>query len=900
VNQLPPAPPSSLRRAALAAAVLLAAVSSPAPAAAAEAGADLRLGAAAVPRAQAVELRLDPAEKSYSGRVVVDLEVVRATPSFRFHAEEMELASVELVPAAGGEAIPLATETLGADVVEATAEAPLAAGRYRLTIDFANDFGTRAVGLYRAEYQGESYLFTQFQAVDAREAFPVWDEPQFKIPYRLTLTVPEGLVAATNAPAEAETPAADGWKTIRYAELPPLPSYLLAIAVGPFDTVPVPGTSVPSRILTPKGQGNLTGMAVEMTPPLLAALETWFARPYPYAKLDLVAVPEYWPGAMENPGLITFSDGVILAPPEGASVGQRRGFARIQAHELAHMWFGDLVTMTWWDDLWLNESFADWLGGKIAEQVFPRLGVEVDQLRGVQQIFAVDARPTTAAIRKPVGRAVEAMENVGVAYAKGRAVLDMVEQWLGPETFQRGVRAYIGEHAHGSAEAADLWRALAAAAERDVSPVLAGFLDQPGYPLVGVRVVDAEEGVVELTQQRFRNHGGKAPDQSWQVPMVLQWSDGEAEHARRVLLAGPRLRVELGGPVAWLHPDAGAWGYYRWRLPADELTALAAAAPETLDTRERIAFLGNAAALLDAGAIGGGDYLGILAAFAADPEPEVLAAALGGLTKVEGAFVSDQLGGRFAAYLRSALRPALDRIGMEPGAGEPEAVTLLRPQLLGRLGGDGEDAAVRAFAAEKARAYLADPSTVDPSIAGTVLSIAAVEGDAELFETYRARFEADRGPADRDRFLGALGDFDTPALQEKALAYALAGPLRPTELFTIPASISDGDAASDRVFSWLRDNYATLTGRMPPDFIPFLVFFAGGCSEERLATAHEFFGAPERKTPAVEVQLAKLSEAVRDCATLRRREGEAAAAWLIAETGGASAGTTAAGGDGRR
>ncbi|HEX2164272.1 MAG TPA: M1 family metallopeptidase, partial [Thermoanaerobaculia bacterium] len=697
-----------------------------------------------MPRAQAVELVLDPARHDYTGRVEVDLEVVRATPSFRFHAEEMELTAIELVPAAGGEAIPLASAKIGRDVVEVTAPAPLAPGRYRLAIDFANDFGTRAVGLYRAESQGAAYLFTQFQAVDAREAFPVWDEPHFKIPYRLTLTVPAGLVAATNAPAAGEEPAGDGMVRVAFAETPPLPSYLLAIAVGPFDVVELPGLSVPGRVLAPRGQGGMTRMAVEMTPPLLAALEEWFARPYPYAKLDLVAVPEFWPGAMENAGLITFADNVILAPPAGASVAQRRTFARIQAHELAHMWFGDLVTMRWWDDLWLNESFADWLAGKIAERVYPELGVEASQLQGVQSIFAVDARPTTRAIRQEVVRAVEAMENVGLAYAKGRAVIDMAEQWLGAESFRRGVQAHVAAHLHGSATADDLWRALSEAAGRDVGAVLAGFLDQSGYPLVGVQIADAEAGVVTLTQERFLNHGVEAPARTWQVPVALRWSDGEAVHERRVLLAGPRARVELGGPVVWIHPDAGAWGYYRWRLGEEELAALAAAAPEALSTRERIAFLGNAAALLDAGAIGGDDYLALLAGFAADPEPEVLSAVMGGLSKVEGSFVPDALRDRFAAWLRAALGPALDRVGTTPRPGEPEDVTLLRPQLLARLGGDGADPEVRAFAAAQARAYVADPGSVDPSIAGTVLSIAAVEGNAALFDAYRAGLEADR------------------------------------------------------------------------------------------------------------------------------------------------------------
>jgi alanyl aminopeptidase len=331
--------------------------------------------------------------------------------------------------------------------------------------------------------------------------------------------------------------------------------------------------------------------------------------------------------------------------------------------------------------------------------------------------------------------------------------------------------------------------------------------------------------------------------------------------------------------VAWVHPDAGTRGYYRWRLPPAGLAALAAAAPD-LPARDRIGVLGNAAGLLDAGVISGAAYLELLGAFAADPEPEVLRALLAGLDKVRDAFVTDALRDGFAAWVRATLGPSLERIGTSPRRGVEEAVALLRPRLLGWVGEAGRDPGVRALAARQARAYLADASAVDPSLVGTVLRLAARDGDLALFEAYRRRFEAAATPAERRLFLDALGAFEAEEVRTRALAYALEGPLRPTEIFRIPFTMVDSEAGADRAFAWLREHWEETASRMPPDLVPFLAYFGGGCSPQRLAVAEGFFAAPERQVRGMEEQLRKVGEAVGDCVALRRREGPAVAAWL--------------------
>jgi alanyl aminopeptidase len=833
-----------------------------------------RLGELTVPTRQRVDLELDPDRAEYRGSVEVELAVARPTREVRFHAEDLELGRVELV--SGDRRLALAAEVGERGLVTARAEEEIGAGSWRLEIDFSGTYGTRTVGLYKSEQAGRGYLFTQFEATDARRAFPCWDEPGFKIPYRLTLRVPEGQTALTDTPvAGAET--ADGWTTVRFEDTPPLPSYLLAIAVGPFDSIDIPGLSVPGKIYTVAGQGGLGAAAAEVTPPILAALERWFGSPYPFAKLDLIAVPDYWPGAMENPGLVTFSDGILLLDPAAASVGQRKQLISITAHELAHMWFGDLVTMQWWDDLWLNESFADWMGQKISQQLYPELGYDLSDLRDSQQIMEVDARPASPAIRKPVESTSDVFDGLGLAYEKGRAVLGMVEGWIGPERFRAGVLRYLGAHTWGNATAADLWSALSEVSGEDVPGVMASFIDQPGHPLIELEV--GPEGRVVLRQRRFLNAGVEAPAQRWKVPVVLEAGAGGEVRRHSLLLDRETATVELGGPVDWVLPNGGAAGYYRWRLPAAMLGRLAEAGGE-LTPRERIELVGNAEALLGAGELAGDAFLELLHASARDPEPAVVAVVLDGLGKVELAFVPDALRDAYAPWLRATLRPALDRWGMRPRPGEPAEVALLRPRLLGRLGDEGRDPEVLAFATELAARYREQPTAVDPSLAGVALRLAAMGGDRALFDDYRRRFEQAKVPADRDRYLEALGAFRNPAIREEALRYALAGPVRPNELFDVAGQLTESDEGSDRLLRWVTENYSTIASRLPPDFVAFLAFAGGGCSAERLAGAQRFFAVPEHRVDGTGKQLDRVAQQVEDCLALRRREGTAARRYL--------------------
>src|SRR5262245_34267242 len=855
--------------------------------AAARAGAAAeRLGTDVVPVLEEIHLRLDPDSSEYGGWVRVTINVSKSTRQITLHAEGQELGHIGLTQQ--GRPIPVKPERGEQGLLTLTADRALAHGAATLEIRFTNAFDTHAVGLYRMTKDGLGYLFTQFEANDARKAFPCWDQPSFKIPWRVTLEIPEGEQALSNNPI-ARTASNAGWKTLEFEETRPLPSYLLAIAVGPLEFVDVPGVRFPARIVTAKGQARLARLAASTVAPLVAALERWFAMPYPYRKLDLLAVPEFWYGGMENAGAITFSEGLLLVDSTSASVEQRRRLNSVIAHELSHMWFGDLVTMAWWDDLWLNEAFGDWMGDKITDQVAPQFKIPLAEMESIQRIMNRDAHPSTDAIRLPGATGNESLRSVGVAYNKGKAVLAMFEHWMGEETFRRGINQYLRDHSWKNATHDDLWAAFGAVSGKDVPSAMAGYIEQNGLPLVNVEPLP--DGTLRLTQTRFLNFGVKADPRVWKIPVALRWSDGKSVHTQSIVLEKPNATVALegGGHAVWVLPNVDGRGYYRWKVPPEMLQALAHQSTTTMSPAERIAFLGNLSALLDAGALRGDAYLQILEEMSNDPEPLAAAAVISGLEKAEASFVPDALRDPFATYVRLALQPAADRYGLERKKSEDESVSLLRPRLLAWLGDDGRDAKALAIADRIAEQFMADPSKVDPALAGTALQLHAIHGDRARFDRYRQAFEGAKTPVERQRYLNALGYFDDPTLQEEALRYVFQGPLRPTETFPIPRAIAArSDRGADLVLRWVMESHDRLKARLPVEFMAGLPGYAAGCDTTRIETARRFFSDPAHQVQGTMKDLGQVAEQVDDCAGLRGREGEAVAAYLRKLVSGSS------------
>jgi len=838
-----------------------------------------RLTRDVMPTFESVRLDVDARLKTYSGSVTIDLTAGAPADSFRLHAREMTLEHVTL--RRGDAAIPATWHEGARGLLTIQPSRRIEPGAYTLTIDFTNDFDTRATSLYRVESGGHAYVFSQFEADDARGAFPCFDEPSFKIPWQVTVTVPRADLAISNSLVEQDRVMGERHR-VTFRRTPPLPAYLVVLATGPLETVPIRGMSVPGRVVTIHGSARLATQAAREAPAILAALERYFGRPYPYDKLDLIGVPEFAAGAMENVGAITFREEILLMDPATITPRQRLNLISFTAHEMAHMWYGDLVTMAWWDDIWLNESFASWMGQKITNQVAPEYHVAITDVNGSQGAMTTDSRLSARAIRADV-LATDNLEQIfdDLAYLKGQAVLEMLERWLGPETFRKGIVSYIRSHAFGNATADDLWAALGRASGRDVKRVARSFLDQPGVPLVSAERLPG--GRVRLSQQRSLNLGVAEPGRAvWRIPVALRYPARGRIVTQRLVLEDTVQTVALEGGVTprWLHPDADEQGYYRWSVPANDLDSLAREAEGQLSVRERLAFLGNARALLLAGRLHGDRYAGLLETFGHDSAPEVIDGVLRGLQTLTSTFRTPGNRGDMEAYVRRVLRPAIDRFGAEPAAREPNSVTLVRPRLVQELGDEGADPQIVERGRALARSYLKDRASIPPSLADAAIRLAGLHGDAALFEEYRHRFEGATIPDERQRYLAGLGSFADPEMVKRALAYAIEGPLRPQEITEIPDRIGSRLEYEDQVQRWTMAEYDSLARRIPNWDVVSLVWSGTGCSMESAERARVFYSQPSHAVAGTDREIEKMMARTRDCAALHDREVEAVTRFL--------------------
>ena len=853
-----------------------------------------RLDHAAIPTAESVQLTLDPAKPDYSGTATITLQVRERTDALRFHARALTIDSATLThaaaqavdsgrPAGPARAVAVqAIEKLDPDQVRVRLSHALEPGAYTLTLRFHNRFNVRAVALYRVVTGGTGYLFTQFEDTEAREAFPCWDEPEFKIPWKLALTVPAADLAVSNTPVAGETPSG-AMKTVRFRATRPLPSYLIAIAVGPFESVPIKGLSVPGRVITVRGASAMAGEAARVTPGILRSLEKYFGRPYPYEKLDLIAAPEFLYGAMENAGAVVFADRRLLIDPRAANPDQRREIIGVIAHELAHQWFGDLVTMKWWDDLWLNESFASWMATKVMDDVHPESHSGITTLYSVERAFATDSRLSTRAMRGKVEDRTSLGQTANeLTYNKGEAVLTMFEGWLGAPRFRAGVLEYLKAHEWRNAEGRDLWLALGRQSGDDIDAAMSSFLDQPGVPLVTVE--PAGGGRVKLSQNRFLTAGAQAnPAEHWRIPVILRYPANGELRTLRVWLTGADTVADLGLASApgWIMPNAGASGYYRWSVPEAMLDSLAGPARPRLTPREKIDVIANLTAHLRAGSLRGTRYLQLVAGLADDPSPEVVREAVDALNDVHLALTTPRAAPFFGGYLRGTFEPTLRRYGLRPGPHEPLGVSLMRPALMHLLAGAGRDARVLIYAESLSHAYRADPGSIPPSLIEPAIVLGAARGDRAMFDDYRHRFETTRIPIERTYYLAGLGSFRAPALREAALDYALHGPLRPQETLQIPGAMSltslggetrGAGSYSDDVAQWMLDHFAELAAKMPPNFTTRIVGLGGGCDRARAQLLHEYFQQPGHSVIGIDQTLRRLEDAIDECSNLYARE----------------------------
>jgi len=841
----------------------------------------LRLGDAVRPERYAVTLTLDPAADRFDGTIGIDLELREARALIWLNATEItiEQAWFEIE----GRRVPARTVAGGQDFVGLLTEAPLRAGPTRLLIIYKGRIARDDnLGLFRIQDHADTYLYSSaFSATHARRMFPCFDEPAFKVPWRLTLRVPKGAVALANAAIASEV---DEGKTkiVYFDETRPISSYLIAFAVGPFelrDAGKAGKKATPLRIAAPRGRAAEARFAAATLPQALERLERYLDTPYPYDKLDLLPVPSM-PGAMENPGLITFSPELLLASPAHETPQFRHRLTSVLVHEVAHQWLGDLVTEAWWDDAWLSEAFATFLAHKIVGEWRPDWQERLHEVETLAQAMIEDGLAGARRIREPVEERADILGafDPAITYAKGAAVLRMFEGWIGEAKFQKGLHRYLAEHGFGNATVMDLLAALSAEAGHDVGPALASFLDQPGLPLLGAELKCAPgEPRVVLTQQRYLPLGAAGTAaQIWEIPVCVRFGAGRSSETACTLLKErtATLALPTHSCPQWLQPNLGATGYYHSAWRAADVERWLASGQATRP--ERMALAGNLRALVAAGRLPVADALALTPRLLEDPSPLMLAAALDQVHLPDG-WLSEPLKPRWAHFVRAIFGARARAIGFTPLPSEDEDTRLIRPRLLSLVADQGADAGLHAQALRRTLAWLDDRSALAPDLVPTVLAMAARSGDRVLWERLHEQARRTRDEIERAALLGALAGFRDPALAQASLALALTDQFSRQQAWHL---LAPDAAVRPQAYQFVMRNFDALVARLPAGVAPRLFDLLGPlCEPADRAQVDAFFGSRVDRLGGLR-PLRKSLELGAQCAAQRAQQQKSLSAFL--------------------
>jgi puromycin-sensitive aminopeptidase len=789
-----------------------------------------RLPRGVVPQRYELTLEPDLAAARFGGSVAVEVEVTEPTDTVVLNAAELDIDEA-WVEVGGGRADGRIEATASVDDTTERAtlalDSTLPAGSATVQLRFRGTLNDKLQGFYRSTFtdnQGQEQVMacTQMEATDARRAFPCWDEPDFKAVFGVTLVVDHELLAISNGGEVGREATGDGRVAIRFADTIPMSTYLVAFVVGPLEAteaVDVDGT--PLRVIHPPGKGDLAPFALEVGAFCLRYFTDWFDLPYAGDKLDLVAVPDFAFGAMENLGCVTFRERLVLVDPKTATQSERQAVVDVIAHELAHMWFGDLVTMKWWNGIWLNEAFATFMEMKATDAFRPDWHRWVDFGLSRSAAFDTDALASTRPIEFPVVSPDEAEGMFDIlTYEKGASVVRMLEQYLGEDRFRDGIRRYMRAHQLGNTETTDLWDALEEETGEPVRRIADSWIFQGGFPEIAVTRVDGGGNTLRFSQQPFRYNQSAEPAASsgWAVPLVVEVAGGDTE---RLLLDQPTTDIEAPGQIDGVNANRGANGFYRVRYSAELLDRLIERRHD-LSPLERYILVDDTWAMVLAGSSDAATFLELAEGFADETDLSVWERLIGGLTSLER-LLEGEPRARFAARVRALLAPARERLGAEPGPDDDDRTRTLRGLLIGAAATLGDDAEAAARCRERLDAYLADPSSVEASLAAAALSTSAALGDEALHDQLAQRFRTADNPQDRERFLFSLARFRDPDCLARTLELSMSGEVRTQDApYLLGQAVNNRDNG-EAAWNFVAKHWDEVNDRFPDNSIPRMV-----------------------------------------------------------------------------
>ncbi len=849
-----------------------------------------------VPESYDLALKSDPAQSGYTGTVRIGVQLKQAADHLWLHGKDLKVASVTVTDAAGkayaGKYDGAASKDAErAGVARIDFGATLQPQKLELAIDFTAPYNQTLQGYYKVVFAGDAYAMTQMEPISARFAFPSFDEPGFKAPLTLSLTIPDVDQAVANAPQASSKPAGQGWKTVTFEATKPLPTYLYAWAVGPWDIVDGPSIPanqwraqpVPVRGIATKGNGPKMERALAMVPGIIEAEEKYYGFGYPFGKLDLAALPDFSAGAMENAGLVTYRDWLLLLDKDSTPGAVRSTFS-VEAHELAHQWTGDTVTLDWWNDIWLNEAFATWMEQKVTEEIHPEWRGDLERIEGGQGAMRSDSLVSARMIRQPItGNGDIATAFDGITYQKGAAVIGMFEHFVGPDVFQRGMQAYIKAHAFGNANADDLVDAIAAAAGKDdtFKQAFKSFLDQNGVPLVSAKLhCDGKAGaVLNLAQSRYLPLGsaGEA-DRTWGIPVCVRFPNGT--QCQLLDKKSMDMHVTGGQCPAWYMPNADGEGYYRYAMDKADRAALTKVIAQRSDG-EQLAYADSVRAAFERGDLGADEVLMSMRELARSKVRQV---ALAPLATVAWIYGHEAQTGAQRVAVRSAVEqaysPRLQALGYHRRAGESADDALLRTALARELGLTFELPRVRSALLKQGDAALRlgkdglpNLAAADPDLLRSALSVAVAERGKPAVDELIAAIPKTTDPVARNAMLSALSHAQG-AEADVARNFALSKDVKVGEMRMILSGGRDTVAERTALWQWFTGHYAQIvarTGSFAGGQLPSTAA-SGSCSEAEAQRVQDFFQPKLGDVAGVKRGLAQTHEAIMLCSALKARQ----------------------------
>lgn len=825
----------------------------------------------------AIHFTPDLDKLAFSGSELVDIEVMEPTTRLMLNAVDLTIESA----AVDGEAASEIASHVEAQTVTFDFPHPIAAGRHQLRVAFAGGINRFARGLFYVDYPAAEgrrrMISSHLEPADARRIFPGWDEPAFKASIALTVTVPQASLAVSNMPVASEEPAGEGRKRVTFRPTPRMSSYLFVLAAGDLERITADVDGVAVGVVAARGKGEHGRYALQTAGDLLRYFNDYFGTAYPLPKLDLIAVPGGFGGAMENWGGITFFESRLLFDPSASAADARRGIFSIIAHEMAHQWFGDLVTMAWWDNIWLNEGFASWMQAKAAEALHPDWQTWLNNSGSRQAVMSEDARRTTHPIQQPIANESEAMAAFdSITYGKGQAIIRMLENYVGEDTFRAGIRAYMVQHAYGNTTTADLWGALQAASGKPVTAVAAGFTEQGGVPLVVAQASCAGDAQrVTLRQERFTIHDPAPKAQRWQVPVARGAIDGEAGET---LLLDGAAEFAAGRCGDAVKLNFGDVGYYRVQYDAAMRAALTRSI-DRLAPADRADFIGNTWVLVEGGRVPPDVFFDLVERVTGDDNRAVANQVIRVLTRIDHLQWNRPERAAFQAYGRAVLRPLFDRIGWDAAPSESADNALLRTRLIGVLGAFGDETIV-AEAKRRFAEFVRDPASLPTALRETVTGLAGRYADRATYDTLLALARGTTSTDERVRYYMAAAAARDPALAGETLAMTLTDELPTTLIGRVISTVASQGEQRDLAWNFVKTNFGTLAAKQGPSFqdnfpAGLLSSFTDSAHAQELA---EF--APAHKTSGGRTVASRAYERIMTDADFSAQQLPAVDAWV--------------------